>query len=194
MLWPGDSWIPIVDYPFEGDVAIDCGRRLATFCDTWCAAAQSLSFASHSLGARFVLEALTQIERVARLACLTAGAVNCDCLSAEYAGALGNTAAIAGLASREDDVLKIAFAAGEPFADLLHDDHTPFRAALGRNGPATPAPLQVRWPWQIPDAAAYGHGDYLPPSTVPPPGSLAKWMKVADFINCAFLNAPQNWP
>ena len=29
MLWPGDSWLPVVDYPFEGDVAIDCGQRLA---------------------------------------------------------------------------------------------------------------------------------------------------------------------
>src|SRR5262249_13872111 len=43
MLWPGDSWIPIVDYPFEGDVAIDCGRRLTVFCERWCAGAQSLS-------------------------------------------------------------------------------------------------------------------------------------------------------
>src|SRR5437870_13553436 len=27
MLWPGDSWLPIVDYPFEGDTALDCGGR-----------------------------------------------------------------------------------------------------------------------------------------------------------------------
>src|SRR4029077_19696693 len=33
MLWPGDSIIPIVDYPFEGDFAIDAGRRLAAFCN-----------------------------------------------------------------------------------------------------------------------------------------------------------------
>src|SRR5216683_7932948 len=32
VLWPGDAWLPVVDYPFEGDVAIDCGGRLAGFC------------------------------------------------------------------------------------------------------------------------------------------------------------------
>src|SRR5438552_5182839 len=44
ILWPGDSWLPIVDYPFEGDVALDCGARLAEFCNNFCAGAQSISF------------------------------------------------------------------------------------------------------------------------------------------------------
>src|ERR1700688_3332822 len=58
LLWPGDSGLPIVDYPFEGDVALDCGKRLATFCNGWCVGAHSLSFLSHSLGARLVLQAV----------------------------------------------------------------------------------------------------------------------------------------
>ena len=58
MLWPGDSIIPIVDYPFEGSVAMDCGTRLAKFCKDYCDSAQALSFVSHSLGARFVLQAV----------------------------------------------------------------------------------------------------------------------------------------
>src|SRR5947207_12284641 len=32
ILWPGDYWLPVVNYPFEGDVSIDCGKRLAQFC------------------------------------------------------------------------------------------------------------------------------------------------------------------
>ena len=27
VLWPGDAWLPIVDYPFEGGVARECGGR-----------------------------------------------------------------------------------------------------------------------------------------------------------------------
>jgi len=196
MLWPGDSWIPIVDYPFEGDVAIDCGQRLASFCNTMCIRAQSLSFVSHSLGARFVLEAITHLDRDPKMACLAAGAINRDCLDTEYAVVPGKTAAIWGLASHNDDVLKIAFAIGDPFAVLLHDDHTPFRSALGYDGPPTPTPPEVLWPWQIPDRENYGHGDYLPPNKAIAlfPRPADRWTKVADFIRGAFLNQSPPWP
>ena len=60
MLWPGDASIPIIDYPFEGAPAMDSGSRLADFCNTdGASAAQSLSFISHSLGARMVLQGIT---------------------------------------------------------------------------------------------------------------------------------------
>jgi hypothetical protein len=196
VLWPGDSWLPLVDYPFEGEVAIDCGRRLANFCNQWCAGAASLSFFSHSLGARLVLAAVTSLDRLARSVCLAAGAINRDCLTAEYQGAADNASLISMLASHADNVLKIAFSIGDPLADLLHDDHTPFTAALGYDGPRPPVPSPVRHPWQIPDRDGYGHGDYLPPAqanAVPaPPGS--KWPRAADFMKRSFLGQPQTWP
>src|ERR1700675_9614 len=65
VLWPGDSVIPIIDYPFEGSVAIDCGARLADFCNDVCSSAQAVSFVSHSLGARLVLETVSQVKRKA---------------------------------------------------------------------------------------------------------------------------------
>ena len=188
MLWPGDAWIPVVDYPFEGDVAIDCGQRLAQFCNTWAANAQSFSFASHSLGARFVLQAIMAINGRVDTACLTAGAINGDCFTAEYAAALGRVATVSLLASRSDDVLKIAFTIGDPFADALHDDHSPFTAALGSSGPAMPAPAQLLAPWQIDDQEDYGHGDYLPSD------GDEKWKKVADFMRLTFLRLPPTWP
>ena len=196
ILWPGDAWIPVIDYPFEGNVAIDCGQRLAEFCETWCAQAQSVSFASHSLGARVILEAICDLKRTARLACVTAGAVNRDCFDAEYSGITQKVQEIRCLSSHKDDVLKLAFAIGDPFADLLHDDHTPFRAALGYDGPATPTPTEVSLPWQIPDQEAYGHGDYLPSTNAAPPapGQPPKWNRVSDFLRNAFLNLPQPWP
>src|SRR5262249_1877754 len=135
VLWPGDSYIPIVDYPFEGDVAIDCGQRLAAFCNDCCPSAQTLSFVSHSLGARLILQAVGGLARKAQSVCLTAAAINRDCLNTEYAAAARNSQSISILSSREDYVLKIAFSVGDPFADLLHDDHTPFEMALGYAGP-----------------------------------------------------------
>jgi hypothetical protein len=192
VLWPGDSIIPIVDYPFEGNVAIDCGRRLAAFCNDFCSTAQAVSFASHSLGARLVLEAVSGLDRKASTVCLTAAAINRDALTAEYATAAKNCEKISILASREDNVLKLAFPVGDPLSLLLHADHAPFQIALGSEGPPTPAPAQVHRPWQISDseqtAGDYDHGDYLPPKT---PG---KWPRVADFMKQAFLEQPQVWP
>ena len=191
VLWPGDSIIPIVDYPFEGDVAVDCGKRLADFCNDACSTAQSISFASHSLGARLILETVSRLDRKARSVCLTAAAINHDCLTAEYAAAAGNSDHISVLASREDLVLKLAFPIGDPLSNLLHADHVPFQMALGSEGPPTPAPAQVIAPWQIRDdepLGDYGHLDYLPPRTPD------KWPRVADFIKRAFLGQGQTWP
>jgi hypothetical protein len=188
MLWPGDSWIPVVDYPFEGDVALDCGNRLATFCNDWCAGAQSMSFVSHSLGARLVLQAVANLSRKAQSVCLTAAAINRGCLAEEYSSARKNAEAISILASHEDDVLKLAFSVGDPFADLLHDDHNPFQTALGYDGPPTPVLPPIHLPFQIPDSCDFGHHNYLPPGLPP------KWEQAADFMKRAFLGQPQTWP
>jgi hypothetical protein len=196
MLWPGDCWLPVVDYPFEGSVSIDCGQRLAAFCNRWCTGAQSLSFLSHSLGARLVLEAVSNLKVRARSVCLTAGAINRDCLVSEYKAAAANADRISILASGQDDVLKLAFSVGDPIADLLHDDHSPFTAALGSKGPPVPAQPPILAPWQIPDPEDYGHGDYLPPSdgSALPPADGARWIKSAEFMRRAFWGVRQDWP
>jgi len=198
MLWPGDAWIPIVDYPFEGSVAMTCGQLLAAFCDDYCQGS-SLSFTSHSLGARLVLETVSRLVPRARSLCLTAAAINRDCLHAEYASAAANADRIAVLASHHDEVLKLAFSVGDPFADLLHDDHTPFQKALGYDGPPAATPQPVRKPWQIPDLLRFGHHNYLPPSdtaALPPPGAPDRplWPLAADFIRRSFNAEPQIWP
>src|SRR5437879_56340 len=166
VLWPGDYWLPVVNYPFEGGVAMDCGRRLAVCCAQRFARAQSISFVSHSLGARLVLEAVENLNRPARVVCLTAGAINQDCLATEYSTATANSSSVSLLASHSDWVLKVAFRIGDPISDVLHDDHKAFERALGYDGPALPAPPPILSPWQIPDRAGYGHGDYLPPCAV----------------------------
>lgn len=198
VLWPGDAWIPVVDYPFEGDVATQCGRKLADFCNTQCRQAASLSFASHSLGGRLILEAIAGLETDAEVACIAAGAINNDCLDTEYSGSTKQANRIYALASENDRVLKYAFAIGDPFADLLHDDHTPFELAFGTRGPAVPIPDKVQRPWQI-TQQVYDHGDYLPSGNIPAPPPPAppdveKWTRVADFMKRAFLGQTETWP
>jgi hypothetical protein len=196
VLWPGDYWLPVVNYPFEGNVAADCGNRLAAFCNDQLASAQSISFVSHSLGVRVVLQAVAGLFRRARSVCLTAAAINRDCLVTEYAAAARNADAISILSSHNDMVLKLAFSVGDPIADLLHADHALFETALGYNGPPAPAGPPIQSPWQIPDGDGYGHGDYLPPSSGPLPDLSPdpKWPMSANFMARAYRAQPQSWP
>ena len=188
VLWPGDFWIPVVNYPFEGSDAMDCGRRLAAFCNRWLAGAQSISFVSHSLGARLVLEAVANLNRRARMVCLMAGAINNDCLTAEYRNAAANSDTIFVLASRHDVVVRVAFQIGDPISNILDHDHGFFRKALGYEGPPSPAGPPVAFPWQVQDDYRYNHGDYLPPA------SPTLFPRVTDYIRRAFRGQPQPRP
>ena len=195
VLWPGDFWIPAVNYPFEGADAKDSGRRLAAFCNRRLGAARSISFVTHSLGARLALEAVKNLDRKARAVCLTAAAVDDDCLTAEYQTAFANADVISLLASRKDRVLQLAYPVGDPIGDLLNLGQSPFRRALGRRGPPQPIGATVP-PWQIPDNAGYNHGDYLPPSganaSFPDPNG--KWVRTSGFMREAFDEATRTWP
>lgn len=196
VLWPGDFWIPGINYPFEGADAMDCGRRLAAFCNRELPAAASFSFLSHSLGARLVLEAIKHLNRRTRSVALTAAAIKRDCLSGEYASAFSKADIIAVLASRKDKVLKLAFPVGDSFMSLFSRDRTSPQIALGYEGPPGAIGATVP-PWQIPDGADYDHGDYLPPSDVQLSAKQKqdrKWEKPAAFMRRAFRGERQDWP
>jgi len=180
ILWPGDSsWVLGLDYPVEGNEAIGSGKMLSQYINRDFADAASLSFASHSLGARVVLETARGLSRRVRSLILMAGAIDDDCLTDEYRDAAGNAEHIAKLASKGDEVLKLAFPAGNFVSGLITRQSPYWHAALGREGPAAPRADTV-WPrWQIPDGWNYDHGDYFggapavgpliaPPQDVPP--------------------------
>lgn len=190
VLWPGDFWIPAINYPFEGSDAMDCGNKLADYCDRFLGQARSLSFLSHSLGARLVLQAVAMLRppRKARMLCLTAGAINRDCLEGEYRQAAGNAEAIDILASHKDEVLSLAFPVGDALSLLFHDDHTPFQRALGDDGPSRRSVALLRGPHQIPDRYGFRHGSYLPSA------DPRRWVMVADYVRRAFLGEPQIAP
>ena len=196
VLWPGDSgFIPVLDYPFEGSEAIQAGRRLAAFLNTHGASAGSFSFASHSLGARMVLEAIRNLAVKARHLTLMAGAIEDDCLASEYKAAAQNCRQIWTLASRKDRVLELVFPIGNLLAEIIMHGHPYFSTAIGRNGPAGPIPVDQRGgAWQIPDGWDFGHGDYLPSAPgVPfvPPSLIGPLPPAADAP--APSNVPAPW-
>lgn len=167
ILWPGDCTIPVfLDYIVEGHEAIKSGQLLATFINATLSGAVSLSFASHSLGARVVLQIIAGLASTihVRRAILMAGAIDDNCLTAEYRGATNKIDEISLLASTCDDVLALAYPLGNPLQGIIDRGHPYYHAALGRNGPAQPypAPPRLRPNWQIPANLNYGHLDYMP--------------------------------
>jgi len=131
--------------------------------------AQSISFASHSLGARIVLETVRGLDTNPRRVILMAGAIEDDCLVNEYADAAAKTSEIYVLASRSDFVLEWAFPAGNLIGEIIMHGHPYDHTALGRNGSVRPIPSNLHvGAWQIPDVWNYGHLDYLPKDTIGP--------------------------
>lgn len=175
VLWPGDSrFLPILDYPIEGAVAIQSGQLLAGFIDTRMQAAASLSMVSHSLGARTVLEAIQRSQRRFSMLILMAAAIEDDCLGREYAQAASRVDRIRVVASKADWVLAVAFPIGNPIGEIVMSGHPYFRRALGRAGPSSTVGLTALFQqWQIPSPWDYGHLDYMPgddiDARIPPP-------------------------
>jgi hypothetical protein len=176
LLWPGDSvWAHGLDYPVEPKVADETGERLAPFLDDVFADAASISFASHSLGARVVLQTVKLMSRSSRRLTLMAGAIDDNCLNAEFQPATPKVAEISALASKKDMVLGLAFPLGNLFAGIIDQGHPWWRGALGRYGPTKPWPANFEAPFQIPGNWGYGHHDYLqdnPPYAGNPVGTV----------------------
>ena len=167
ILWPGDCVIPIlVDYIVEGREAIHSGQLLADFLNGDFGGAVGLCFASHSLGARVVLQTIDGLSagfRVRRVL-LMAGAIDNNCLTGEYSNAAKKVDEISILASTRDDVLALAYPLGNVFQGIIDHGHPYHHEALGREGPASPYPAAPRLHpgWQIPENLNYGHHNYLP--------------------------------
>jgi Alpha/beta hydrolase of unknown function (DUF900) len=175
ILWPGDCIIPIAaDYIWEGHEALATGDLLSAFLNDKFTGALSFSFASHSLGARVVLQTIRGLSgpKVRRVL-LMAGAIEDNCLVAEYGDAAAKIDEISVLSSVKDDVLAFAFPLGNPLQRIIDRCHPDFRVALGHRGPAAPYPAALQANWQIPESFNYGHHDYLPGQSVAPAYSVS---------------------
>jgi hypothetical protein len=174
LLWPGDSEsLHALCYPVEPAQAMDTGTKVAAFADTNFKSVASISFASHSLGARVILQTMTQMQLKTRRAMIMAGAVDDYCLTGEFSTIQQQAQQITALASKEDEVLRWAFPIGDFIAEIIDHDSPWWESALGRFGPAK-RPDHFLAPCEIPDDFKYGHGSYLQtnppaPSKIDPP-------------------------
>lgn len=185
LLWPGDSvWAHGLDYPAEPKVADRAAALAAPFIDANFQSTASVSFASHSLGARVVLSTIAALKRPVRRLTLMAGAIDDDCLTTEFTSAAAKVESISVLASRKDTVLSQLFPLGNFFAGIIDAGHPWWHAAIGHLGPQQPWPANFRPPFEIPDQWGFNHGDYLNvtrppapamalPTEVPPQGTAA---------------------
>jgi len=178
ILWPGDCFVPIfVDYVVEGHEAIKSGDLLSAFLNANFTGAVNLSFASHSLGARVVLQTIRGLKLHVRRLLLMAGAIDDNCLTNEYADAAKKVDQISLLTSKSDAVLAAAYPLGNPLQGIIDRGHPYYHAALGREGPANASQLApgLQSPWEIPKDFDYGHLDYIPGNPIavyPQPGDI----------------------
>jgi esterase/lipase superfamily enzyme len=164
VLWPGDCVIPIsLDYIWEGSEAEKSGTLLGQFVDRYFDGAASISFGSHSLGVRVVLQAIRQLApgKTVRHLCTLAPAIEDDTLTREFQDSAGKIKHISVIYSMQDKVLALAYPAGNLVGGLLERGDPNLKSALGRTGPLTPVPDRLISNSRLPDSWQYGHTDYL---------------------------------
>jgi hypothetical protein len=207
LLWPGDSvWAHGLDYPDEPKIANEAGVKLAAFINGYFQNAASISFASHSLGARVVLETISQMNRLVRSLTLMAPAIDDNCLNTEFKSLADKAkiGRISVLASMKDSVLSECFPLGNFFAGIIAAGHPWWRAALGHCGPVKPWPANFQAPFELPDDWNFKHSNYLqidspepaplplpvnvPPPYTPPPATTG-WQEAfsSAFASTRFL-------
>jgi hypothetical protein len=168
-LWPGDSsWLGALEYAFAAKAAMRSGKAFADYLNRNFQTVRSISFVSHSLGARVALQTIQQLSAsfdVRRLI-LMAPAVDDDSLTGEFAAAARRVGQVTVLGSKQDSVLKLAFPLGNPISGIFSRGHPYWHAALGREGPsAYPSPNNIQPGWLLPDGWKVDHSDYLPPAS-----------------------------
>jgi Alpha/beta hydrolase of unknown function (DUF900) len=189
VLWPGDSKVGPASYPFETNNADDTSVELAKFIHDNLSQGTRISFVSHSLGARVVLQTIEQL-RIMEIpvyqVCLMAGAVDNDCLAsiAEFRAATLYALRTAVLYSPCNHVLEYAYPAGNLLSAFIHWTATT-DAALGFTGPKAASGPSQNIPSQvqatgIPTQDAVDHGDYLPNANSDP---SQKQLAAARYVN-----------
>jgi len=172
VLWPGDSIVGPLCYPFETSKADDSAVELATFIGDNLPQRPAISFIGHSLGCRVVMETVRQLwmkDIAVAQVCVMAAAIDNDSLSSavEYFKAAQFAARVGVLHSPSDRVLRFAYPLGNLISAFIHWTATT-DAALGYTGTRASSSPPGSPPGcvgcvGIPAADLVDHGDYLPP-------------------------------
>ena len=147
VLWPGDSPIGPLSYPFtEGHQANDTAVQLARFIENHIGDVNPVNFVAHSLGCRVALETIDKLHKMAdgdhdiypiNQVCLLAAAVDDYCLSMpkKYKTAAEKAQRVVVLSSVEDKVLKFIYPVGDLLQAFIFFWRESFGFALGYAGP-----------------------------------------------------------
>jgi hypothetical protein len=194
LLWAGDGILPL-NYPFLLGGIRSTGRYFAQFLTGAKLACDRISFVTHSMGARVVLECVQQSVVMAGQkgfkmpvvdhVIFTAGAASDEVLDdPDYAAAVDAVQNFVVVSSRADTVLSEAFPAGNAVEQALWNNDPGADDALGRYGPrlkpGSKALGKTRW-FPMPAAgrdaiyAPPNHGDYFPKPWAPVPGYPNGW-------------------
>jgi len=210
VLWPGDSPVGPLSYPFtEGNQADDTATELYRFIELEVAKSAKLNFVAHSLGCRVALQAIKVLnDRMPsnrnvypiRQVCLMAGAVDDYCLAMPeaYKAAAERAERLVVLSSVEDKVLKLIYPLGDLIQSFLFFWKDTFGLALGYHGPRTYTSDNDPFvededvaTWPVPGNVTavaidrkhqVDHGDYLP-SIDPDAGKKRKQQAAARFAD-----------
>jgi len=168
VLWPGDHWTRAVSYSFEGRDADDSAQALAEYVKTYITRSTDISFVSHSLGARVVMETIKRLGAYRiRQVVLMAPAIDDSSLANPkvYQVAAGGADRVAVLASRKDNTLRYAYPAGDALQAFIFFWKDVVDLALGYHGPRRSKTFEIPvkvYAVQIPDERSSDHGHYIP--------------------------------
>jgi hypothetical protein len=211
VLWPGDGYGPLY-YPFLlGDVRL-VGKYFSDFIRSAATQMARVSFLTHSMGARVVLETVQQTVVAAAksgqrvpifdTAVMTAAATSDEVLDdPNYAAAVDAIRRFVVVSSRADKVLSLAFPSGNLMEQILTFNDPGADDALGRYGPRLKAQSKAlgktEW-YEIPAQIGQDHGDYLPhPDTPTPPypnGWFDKSLRIGQLAEAVFDGGVPPWP
>ncbi len=217
VLWSGDWYLPI-NYPFLlPDVRLT-GQYFADLILSSATRMSRVSFFTHSMGARVVLEAVQQTMAQARdkgwttpvfeTAIFTAAATSDEVLDSEfYSDAVDAIGRFVVVSSRADTVLSGAFPLGNAVEQALWRNDPGADEALGRFGPrlkrGSKALGKTAW-FDVAGRDATGasiaqdHGDYLPEpwNAVAgiPNGWSSKRIGIGTLAQAIFDNQTPPWP
>ena len=215
VLWAGDWYLPI-NYPLLLPDARLTGRHFAEFIASSASQMSRVSFVSHSMGARVVLETVQQTMAASKrtgnpapifeTAILTAAAVSDEVLDdPNYVDAVAAIEQFVVVSSRADTVLSGDFPAGNAAEQAMWPRDPGADAALGRYGPrlksGSAALKKTRW-FEVPQGADprgnLDHNDYFPwpwkPVESYPNGWSAKRVCVGALNQAVLDQQTPTWP
>lgn len=210
VLWPGDWYVPGINYPFEFGDARETARQFVKFLLSSATRIARASFITHSFGVRVALETMRMTLEAGRpdvapafgSALFMAAADDDDVIDWDYYGAVFDALQnVTVLSSESDATLRNAFPFGDAAEAALWDNQRTFRPALGLSGPRMLAESGFRGKtvWRpIPDAARTDHGDYLPQPWTKDASAKNGWTdkrrKVLKLMRQACAGVTEEWP